>query len=44
MRIIALSCLVVAICALIGAWIGNLVSRALGLVDDDEDDREEGAQ
>lgn len=41
MRIIALSCLVVAICALIGAWIGDLVSRAIGLVDDDEDEREE---
>lgn len=44
MRIIALSCLVVAICALIGAWIGNLVSRAIGLVDDDEDEREEESQ
>ena len=41
MRIIALSFLIVAICALIGAWIGNLVSRALGLVDDGEDEREE---
>lgn len=38
MRIIALSFLVVAICALIGAWIGNIVSRALGLVDEDEDE------
>lgn len=44
MRIIALSCLVVAICALIGAWIGSLVSRAIGLVDDDEDEREEESQ
>ncbi len=44
MRIIALSFLVVAICALIGAWIDNLVSRAVGLVDDDEDEREEEAQ
>ena len=38
MRIIALSFLVVAICALIGAWIGSIVSRALGLVDEDEDE------
>lgn len=44
MRIIALSCLLVAICALIGEWIGNVVSRGLGLVDDDEDEREEEAQ
>lgn len=44
MIIIALSFLVVAILALIGAWIGNLVSRDLGLVDDDEDEREEEAQ
>lgn len=44
MRMIALSFLIVAICALIGAWIGNLVSRALGLVDDDEDEREKEAQ
>lgn len=44
MRMIALSFLVVVICALIGAWIGNIVSRALGLVDDDEDEREEEAQ
>ena len=38
MRIIALSCLLVAICALIGAWIGNVVSLAIGLVNDDEDE------
>lgn len=44
MRMIALSFLIVAICALIGAWIGNIVSRALGLVDDDEYEREEEAQ
>ena len=44
MRIIALSCLLVAICALIGAWIGNVVSRAIGLVDEDEDEDEECAQ
>ncbi|WP_337801239.1 hypothetical protein [Hallella sp.] len=37
MRIIALSCLLVAICALIGAWIGDIVSRAIGLVEEDED-------
>lgn len=38
MRIIALSCLLVAICALIGAWIGDIVSRAIGLVNEDEDE------
>lgn len=38
MRIIALSCLLVAICALIGAWIGDVVSRAIGLVNEDEDE------
>lgn len=38
MRIIALSCLLVAICALIGAWIGDIVSRAIGLVDESEDE------
>lgn len=37
MRIIALSCLLVAICAIIGAWIGNVVSRAIGLVNEDEE-------
>lgn len=38
MRIITLSCLLVAICALIGAWIGDIVSRAIGLVNEDEDE------
>lgn len=38
MRIIALSCLMVSICALIGAWIGDIVSRAIGLVNEDEDE------
>lgn len=38
MRIIALSCLLVSICALIGAWIGDIVSRAIGLVDEKEDE------
>ena len=38
MRIIALSCLLVAICALIGAWIGDIVSRAIWLVNEDEDE------
>ena len=38
MRIIALSCLLVAICALIGAWIGDIVSRSIGLVNEDEDE------
>lgn len=38
MRIIALSCLLVAICALIGAWIGDIVSRAIGLVNEYEDE------
>lgn len=38
MRIIALSCLLAAICALIGAWIGNVVSRAIGLINEDEDE------
>lgn len=38
MRIIALSCLLVSICALIGAWIGDIVSRAIGLVNEDEDE------
>lgn len=28
----------VSICALIGAWIGDIVSRAIGLVIEDEDE------
>lgn len=28
----------VSICALIGAWIGDIVSRAIGLVNEDEDE------
>lgn len=38
MRIIALSFLMVSICAIIGAWIGDIVSRAIGLVNEDEDE------
>ena len=38
MRIIALSCLLVTICSLIGAWIGDIVSREIGLVNEDEDE------